>query len=153
METKKMILELRKGLNLSQEEFAEKLSVTRQAVSRWENGDTVPNTDTLKLISKTFHVSVDCLLGEPPRICQSCGMTLEQDSDRGTERDGSQSKEYCRFCYQQGEFTQELSLDELIELNLRDLEQWNQSEGLNLTVQEARAGLKEFLPTLKRWRK
>ena len=45
------ILKLRKHLNLSQNEFAEKLSVTRQAVSRWENGETVPNIDTLKLIA------------------------------------------------------------------------------------------------------
>ncbi len=59
METKDAILELRKRLNMSQDEFAEKLFVTRQAVSRWENGDTIPNTDTLKLIAKTFNMSVD----------------------------------------------------------------------------------------------
>lgn len=63
METRNTILKLRKHLNLSQNEFAEKLSVTRQAVSRWENGETVPNIDTLKLIAKTFDVSVDFLLG------------------------------------------------------------------------------------------
>lgn len=46
----------------SQAEFAEKLPVTRQAVSRWENGETIPNADTLKLIAKTFDVSVGVLL-------------------------------------------------------------------------------------------
>ena len=61
METKDMILNLRKDLGLSQDEFAEKLFVTRQAVSRWENGETIPNIDTLKLIAETFHVSVDHL--------------------------------------------------------------------------------------------
>ena len=71
METKNTILELRKYLNLSQNEFAEKLSVTRQAVSRWENGDTVPNIDTLKLIADTFDVSVDFLLGRFIRQCLS----------------------------------------------------------------------------------
>ena len=39
--------------------------ITRQAVSRWENGETIPNTDTLKLIAETFNVSVNYLLGHP----------------------------------------------------------------------------------------
>ena len=86
METKDTILELRKSLSLSQDEFAEKLLITRQAVSRWENGETIPNTDTLKLIADTFNVSVDYLLGYPSGQCQSRGMVLLKDSDKGTER-------------------------------------------------------------------
>ncbi len=151
METKEAILDLRKSLNLSQDEFAEKLLITRQAVSRWENGETVPNTDTLKLIAETFHVSVDHLLGHPAGLCQSCGMSLDQDKYKGTERDGSKTDEYCAFCYQQGAFTQDLTIGELIEHNLQDLDNWNQSAGLNLSEQEARMMLMEFLPTLKRW--
>ena len=49
METKNVIFELRTKKGLSQEELAQKVMVTRQAVSRWENGETVPNTETLKL--------------------------------------------------------------------------------------------------------
>lgn len=56
METKDIILELRTKRGLSQDDLAEKVMVTRQAVSRWENGETVPNTDTLKLLSKEFNV-------------------------------------------------------------------------------------------------
>lgn len=56
METKDVILELRTKRGLSQDDLAEKVMVTRQAVSRWENGETVPNTDTLKLLSKEFNV-------------------------------------------------------------------------------------------------
>lgn len=78
METMEAILELRKKLNISQDEFARKLSVTRQAVSRWENGDTIPNIDTLKLIAETFEVSVDYLLGHTVGQCQSCGLVLER---------------------------------------------------------------------------
>ena len=48
METKDIILELRTKKGMSQEELAEKVFVTRQAVSRWETGETVPNTETLK---------------------------------------------------------------------------------------------------------
>ena len=68
METKNVILELRTKRGLSQDELAEKIMVTRQAVSRWENGETVPNTDTLKLLSKVFDVSINTLLGQPRRL-------------------------------------------------------------------------------------
>ena len=49
METKEVIRSLRAKAGLSQEELAEKTYVTRQAVSRWENGDSVPAPETLKL--------------------------------------------------------------------------------------------------------
>ncbi len=153
MEIRDAILELRKSLSLSQDEFAEKLLITRQAVSRWENGETIPNTDTLKLIAETFNVSVDYLLGHPAGQCQSCGMVLIKDSDKGTESDGRKSDEYCAFCYQQGRFVQDFTIEELIEYNLQDLDNWNRENGLQLTEQEARAELLKFLPTLKRWRK
>ena len=48
MDTKQVILELRTQKGMSQDEFAEKVFVSRQAVSRWENGETVPNTDVYK---------------------------------------------------------------------------------------------------------
>ena len=70
METKTALLELRKRLGLSQEEIAERLFLTRQAVSRWENGETTPSIDTLKMISKTFDVSISSLLGvDSNRLC------------------------------------------------------------------------------------
>ena len=59
---KDILLQIRKQHNLSQEQFAEKLYITRQAVSRWETGKSVPNIDTLKLISEKFGVSADQLL-------------------------------------------------------------------------------------------
>ncbi len=58
METKNIIFELRTKRGMSQDELAEKIMVTRQAVSRWENGETIPNTDTLKLLSKEFDVNL-----------------------------------------------------------------------------------------------
>ena len=62
---KRHILELHKKRGLSQDELATKVMVTRQAVSRWENGETIPNMETLKLLSKEFNVSINKLLGEP----------------------------------------------------------------------------------------
>jgi len=79
VETKDTILQLRKQHGLSQEDMAEKLFVTRQAVSRWENGETTPSTETLKLISKLFDISINTLLDTPRQvICQACGMPLEE---------------------------------------------------------------------------
>ena len=78
METKDAIRALRVEKGLSQEELAERVFVTRQAVSRWETGETVPNTEALKLLSEQFGVSINALLGTPQRrFCQCCGMPLE----------------------------------------------------------------------------
>lgn len=79
MQTKDILLSLRTQHGLSQDELAEKVFVTRQAVSRWETGETTPNTDTLKLLAALFDVSIDTLLGEPRQvICHHCGMTLQE---------------------------------------------------------------------------
>jgi len=105
METKAVILELRNKAGLSQDELAEKVFVTRQAVSRWENGETVPNTETLKLLSKLFDVSINTLLGSPRQmVCHCCGMSLD-DSTTSKETDGLFNEEYCKWCYTDGEFT------------------------------------------------
>ncbi len=65
METKDIIRQLRLKQGLSQEELAQKTYVTRQAVSRWETGETLPNPQTLTVLSKLFDVSVNTLLGAP----------------------------------------------------------------------------------------
>ena len=96
-------LRLLKGL--SQDEVAEKVFVTRQAVSRWENGETTPNTETLMLLSKLFDVSINTLLGSPRKmICHCCGMELD-DATTSREIDGGFNEDYCKWCYHEGEFT------------------------------------------------
>ena len=56
------ILKLRKDCKLSQEQLAEKVDVTRQTISNWELGETLPNPEQLKLLSKALNVSIDELL-------------------------------------------------------------------------------------------
>lgn len=56
----------RKRMGLSQEELAEKIGVSRQAVSKWELGTSVPELDSLVLLAKTFGVTTDSLLTEAP---------------------------------------------------------------------------------------
>ena len=78
MDTKDVIRKLRTEKGWAQDTLAGKVHVTRQAVSRWETGETIPGADTLKLLSRLFGVSVNTLLGEPRRlICQCCGMPLD----------------------------------------------------------------------------
>ncbi|MBR4411530.1 MAG: helix-turn-helix transcriptional regulator [Firmicutes bacterium] len=58
------IIKLRKAKGWSQEDFAEKLNVSRQAVSRWENGTALPDANNILQLSKLFAVSADYLLNE-----------------------------------------------------------------------------------------
>ena len=123
------LLQLRKINNLSQEELAEKVHVTRQAVSRWETGETNPNIDTLKHLSKLFDVSINTLLGFPRElICQCCGMPLNDDI-LSKEPDGLYNEEYCQWCYMDGHYVY-TQLDDLIETcikkNVTDPEKLNQ---------------------------
>ena len=105
---KNIIYELRTEKGLSQEALAEKLFVTRQAVSRWETGETTPNIDALKGISRLFDVSINTLLGTPRKlVCSCCGMPLE-DCNTGREADGYFNEEYCKWCYSDGEYTADI---------------------------------------------
>ena len=105
METKDIILELRTKKGISQDELAECVFVTRQAVSRWENGETIPNTETLKLLSKFFNVSINTLLGSPRElVCECCGMPMN-DSHISRENNGFFNEDYCRWCYADGKYT------------------------------------------------
>lgn len=146
MNTKDILLELRTKKGLSQEELAEKVFVTRQAVSRWENGETVPNTDTLKLLSSLFDVSINTLLGEPRKlICQCCGMPLD-DAIIGRDADGALNEDYCKWCYADGIYTYS-SMDDLIDVSVANMKQEGFSE------QQARAYMRQLLPTLDYWKR
>ena len=105
METKDIIYELRTKKGLSQEELAEKIFVTRQAVSRWENGDTIPSIDTLKLLSQLFDVSINALLGFPEELTRGCCGMPPEDCNISRETNGSFNEEYCKWCYADGEYT------------------------------------------------
>ena len=146
METKQVIFELRTKNGLSQDELAEKVFVTRQAVSRWENGDTVPNTETLKLLSKLFDVSINTLLGSPRQLfCQCCGMPLE-DTIIGKDADGAPNESYCKWCYADGTYTYS-NMDDLIDVCIPHMVNESFSE------EQARAYLKQVLPTLDYWKR
>ena len=145
METKDVIFELRTKKGLSQDELAEKVFVTRQAVSRWENGETTPNTETLKLLSKVFDVSINTILGSPRKlICQCCGMPLE-DENISKEPDGIFNEEYCKWCYADGEYMYH-NMDDLIDVCVGNM------ANEQFTPEQVRVYMKEMLPKLNYWR-
>lgn len=144
METKDIILELRTKNGFSQDALAEKVLVTRQAVSRWENGETVPNTETLKLLSKLFNVSINTLLGSPRKlICQCCGMPLD-DTSISKEPDGTFNEDYCQWCYADGKFVY-TSLEELTDFLVGHM------ANENWPPEQARAFFEAQLPKLRHW--
>ena len=102
MNTKDVLFALRTKRGLSQDALAERVFVTRQAVSRWENGETVPNTETLKLLSDFYQVSINTLLRSPRKlVCQCCGMPMDA-AILGRNADGSLHEDYCQWCYADG---------------------------------------------------
>lgn len=145
METKDMLLQLRTQKGWSQDMLAEKVHVTRQAVSRWENGDTVPNTETLKLLSALFDVSINTILGSPRElVCQCCGMPLD-DSTISREPDGAFNEDYCKWCYTDGAFKYQ-SKEQLIDFCVEHMssESW--------PAEQVRAHMEAVVPHLKHWK-
>ena len=146
VETKDILSRLRTERGLSQDELAEQMFVTRQAVSRWENGETTPNVETLKRLSQFFDVSINTLLGAPRQlICQCCGMPLE-DATTSREPDGSFNEDYCKWCYADGVFHY-TSEQQLIDFCVEHMatEQW--------PAEQVRAHMEAMLPNLKHWKK
>lgn len=147
MEVKDILKNLREKNQLTQEQLAERMMVTRQAVSRWETGETQPNTDTLKLLSREFDVSINTLLGSPRQlVCQCCGMPLSEDDLISHEPDGSYNEEYCKWCYADGKFayqSKESLLDYLVS---------HMPNPDNLANEERRCQFESYLSQLKYWK-
>lgn len=81
-------------------------------------------------------------------ICQSCGMPMQMDGDFGTERNGSRSREYCRFCFRNGKFSDEgISMKEKIRKNVEIAKKMGMPEA------KARELAEGTIPKLKRWRR
>ena len=119
------IKELRINNKMTQKDLAEKLYVTAQAVSRWENGEVEPSLSTLVEIAKIFNVSIDELLNldikkepvtpevivekeyvynEVPKqhltLCESCNKPIYEQKDLVRVNDKFGSKVICKACHE-----------------------------------------------------
>ena len=147
MEVKEILKNLREKNNLTQEEMAQKVNVTRQAVSRWETGETQPNPEMLKILSKEFDVSINTLLGSPRTIyCQCCGMPLSEDAMISKELDGSYNEDYCKWCYTEGTFTYKTK-DSLLDYLVSHM-----PNPENKSEEERRIEFDSYLSQLKHWK-
>jgi len=79
-------------------------------------------------------------------FCQSCSMPLTEPDSFGTEANGSQSEDYCSYCYADGAFIGDISMDEMVDISAKGM-----SEATGTPVAEAQTMLRQILPSLKRW--
>ena len=146
MEFYEVFTDLRKKAGFSQNQVADELHVTRQAVSRWERGKTIPEPETLLALSRLFGVSVNTLLGSPRAlVCQSCGMPLS-DEFLAREADGTLNEKYCKWCWDDGRFAQDCTMEEMVEHCIPHMP-LGQSD-----PEACRAYMRGLLPTLERWK-
>ncbi|MDO4797179.1 MAG: zinc ribbon domain-containing protein [Coriobacteriales bacterium] len=148
MKVGEAICAARQRAGYTQEQLAAKVFVTRQAVSRWERGDSEPSIDMRKLLASVLDMPVVDLLDLPDApACQCCGTPFDvPNMPYGTNADGTQNPDYCGWCYQNGEFTSN-GLDDLIERNVPFL-----MEATGYSQEEAVSFMGAVMPTLKRWR-
>jgi len=87
------------------------------------------------------------------KFCQSCGMPLTDAALFGTNKDQTVNEDYCVYCYKDGAFVQDVSMDGMINHCVQFLDEFNGAAGTQFTKEEAIAEMKSFFPTLKRWAK
>ena len=148
MATKDALVQARKEAGLTQEELARKVYVTRQAVSRWETGETTPSIDMAKLIAIALDVPVMRLLDLPQESsCQCCGTPFSvPDMPKGTDADGTENPDYCKWCFDDGKFTG-ATMDDVIEQSAPYL-----AQVAGMSLDEAVSFMGALLPTLGRWK-
>jgi hypothetical protein len=83
------------------------------------------------------------------KICQSCAMPMTTDEMFGTNEDGSKNEDYCTYCYQGGEFTSEMTMEEMVEFCIEPC----LKEKVFPDADTARSEMMKMFPNLKRWAK
>lgn len=82
-------------------------------------------------------------------FCQSCGMPMNAEGAQyGREKDGSLNADYCRWCYDEGEFLGNPTMEEMIAFCLP----YERKAFPDRSEAEVRAQMQRFFPTLKRWK-
>ena len=89
-----------------------------------------------------------CRMGPKGPFCQSCAMPMDKPELFGTNADGTESQEYCTYCYQKGQFTEpDISMQEMMDKCVAHM-----VEQKTMPEEKARALMAKHLPNLKRWR-
>ena len=91
--------------------------------------------------------------GQLPQFCQSCGMPLTRVEDCGTNADGSTNFDYCKYCYKDGHFLQDMTMDQMIEHCAQFVDEVNKNMPKPMTREEYKQMMYGFFPMLRRWRR
>ena len=111
------------------------------------------NPEAFEAYEATFPVKEKTLQpGQLPQFCQSCGMPLTKNEDCGTNADGSTNFDYCVYCYKEGQFLQECTMDEMIEHCAQFVDEVNKNMPKPMTKEEYKQMMRGFFPMLKRWK-
>ena len=86
-------------------------------------------------------------------VCQSCAMPMVDDVLYGTNADGSKNSEYCIYCYKDGKFVQDFTMDQMIDHCAQFINEVNKRLPYPITKEEYIGQMKMYFPHLKRWRK
>lgn len=81
------------------------------------------------------------------KFCQSCGMPMATEDLYGVEADGSSSADYCKYCYDGGKFSADVTMEQMIDFCAKPT-----AEAMAKTESEAKEQMEEFFPMLKRWK-
>ena len=85
------------------------------------------------------------------KFCQSCGMPLTNEI-LGTNTDGTLNEDYCIYCYKDGKFAQDMTMEQMIDHCAQFTDEINKQSGQNLTQEQAKDMMRQFFPHLKRWK-
>ncbi len=91
--------------------------------------------------------------GQLPQFCQSCGMPLTKKEDCGTNADGSINYDYCQYCYADGKYLQDFTMEEMIEHCAQFVDEVNKQMPQPMTKEEYKQMMHNFFPMLKRWKR
>lgn len=85
-------------------------------------------------------------------FCQSCGMPMADPNLLGTNRDGTDNHDYCIYCYKEGAFVRDVTMDEMIEHCMQFLDEFNKDSDEKMDKEGAIAEMKKLFPLMKRWK-
>ena len=85
------------------------------------------------------------------KFCQSCGMPLTNEI-LGTNTDGTLNEDYCIYCYKDGKFAQDMTMEQMIDHCAQFTDEINKQSGQNLTQEQPKDMMRQFFPQLKRWK-
>lgn len=85
-----------------------------------------------------------------PKFCQSCGMPLT-DNILGSNADGTKNEDYCIYCFKDGAFTGDFTMEEMVQFCAQFVDEYNKNTGQSISREEYKEVLRQYYPNLKRW--